>query len=52
MVTDIRRLAYKLAKRNNIRHQLNVELGLAGEDWAKGFMRRHPKLSIRSPEAT
>lgn len=52
MVTDIRRLAYKLAERNNICHPLNVELGLAGEDWAKGFMRRHPKLSIRSPEAT
>ena len=25
---------------------------MAGEDWLKSFMKRHPRLSIRSPEAT
>lgn len=51
-VTDIRRLAFELAERNNIAHPFNKSVGLAGEDWASSFLRRHTRLSIRSPEAT
>lgn len=27
------------------------ETKLAGEDWLRGFLKRHPELSIRKPEA-
>ena len=49
---DLRRLAYDLAERNAIRHPFNPAKKLAGEDWAKNFLRRHPNLSVRTPEAT
>lgn len=48
-----RSLAFEYAERNHknipsswIRNQT------AGEDWLEGFFRRHPVLSLRSPEAT
>lgn len=25
---------------------------LAGKDWVKGFRKRHPEITLRSPEAT
>ena len=40
---DVRRLAFQLAERNGIDHPFNREHGLAGEDWAYGFIRRHPQ---------
>lgn len=49
---ELRRLAYQLAVRNNCRHPFNVETEMAGEDWVQSFMRRHPELSLRKPEAT
>ena len=29
-----------------------VEKGMAGADWFTSFLKRHPSLSIRSPQAT
>jgi len=51
-VTDLRRLAFQLAERNGIDHPFNKETKLAGEDWASSFLRQHPQLSVRQPEAT
>ena len=49
---DLRRLAFQLADRNQIVHPFKSEKKVAGEDWAASFLRRHPQLSVRSPEAT
>lgn len=50
---EVRTLAYQLAVRYNIATPLNwSENKLAGPDWFSGFMKRHPQLSIRAPQAT
>lgn len=49
---DVRSLAFQLAERNKLEHTFNKETGLAGKDWFRGFMHRHPNLAIRSPEPT
>jgi hypothetical protein len=49
---DLRCLAYQLAQRNNLPHKFRNEKCMAGEDWVKSFLTRHPNLSIREPEAT
>ena len=51
--TDIRRLAYDLAERMGVhgKHFVNGS-NIAGYDWLSGFLRRHPDLSVRTPEAT
>ncbi|KAF2902782.1 hypothetical protein ILUMI_03410 [Ignelater luminosus] len=49
---DLRRLAYQLAVRNNKKHNFNNEKEIAGVDRLNGFLKRHPELSIRKPEAT
>ncbi|KAJ8943765.1 hypothetical protein NQ318_011977 [Aromia moschata] len=49
---ELRRLAYQLAARNGCEHPFNEHIEMAGEDWAQSFMKRHPELSLRKPEAT
>lgn len=49
---DVRRLAYQLAERNNIGHKFNKETEMAGKAWTSAFRKRHPELTLRSPEAT
>lgn len=49
----LRRLAYEYALRNNVKMPKNWETPkCAGPDWLSGFLKRHPCLSIRVPEAT
>ncbi|XP_065643415.1 uncharacterized protein LOC136075093 [Hydra vulgaris] len=50
---EVRRFAYTyaVACSRKIPHSW-VELQSAGSDWFSGFLKRHPKLSIRSPQAT
>jgi len=48
----LRRLAYQLAKSNNIHHRFNMDKKEAGKEWYRGFMSRHPDLSLCTPEAT
>ncbi|CAG9562808.1 unnamed protein product [Danaus chrysippus] len=48
----LRKLAYQLAEKNGKTHNFNHVKKIAGIDWLKGFMKRHPDLSIRRPEAT
>ena len=49
---DLRSLAYDLAERNGLAQRFNKETGQAGQDWIKGFLSRHPTLTIRTPENT
>jgi hypothetical protein len=49
---DLRHLAYQLAEANNIPHRFDKEKGIAGNKWYYGFMKRHPEISLRQPEAT
>lgn len=48
----LRKLAYQLAEKNGKAHNFNHDKKIAGVDWLKGFLKRHPDLSIRKPEAT
>lgn len=48
---DVRRLAFDLAERNSITHPFDKVTGLAGRDWAYGFLKRCG-LSLRQPEPT
>ena len=47
MTTDVRRLAYILAERQNLQHPFDRNTQMAWKDWLRSFMARHPTLSIR-----
>lgn len=51
-IKEIRKLAFDLAEKNGINHPFNKTTKLAGNDWLSGFRKRHPQISLRSPEAT
>lgn len=47
----IRETAFLIAERSGRRHHFNKQTKRAGYDWMANFLRRHPQLSIRKPEA-
>lgn len=50
---DCRKLAYELVIIYNIKHpKIWDENESAGIDWLYGYMKRHPKLTLRCPEST
>lgn len=49
---ELRSLAYQYAVQNKIRNNFNDETKLAGTDWMYGFIRRNPRISLRTPENT
>lgn len=52
---EVRKMAFELAVRNNIpasQHRFNVGKKIAGWDWWRGFLKRNPGLSLRTPEPT
>ena len=49
---DVRRIAYELAVKLNVKHGFNPETKMAGKEWLRSFMKRNEDLSISSPEAT
>ena len=51
-VDDLRRLAFDIAEANQLEHGFNRESRMAGKKWYYAFMKRHPELSLRTPEAT
>ncbi|XP_021695236.1 uncharacterized protein LOC110675156 [Aedes aegypti] len=44
-IKEIRKLAFDLAEKNGINHPFN-------KNFRKSFRKRHPQISLRSPEAT
>ncbi|XP_022830992.1 uncharacterized protein LOC111359630 [Spodoptera litura] len=50
--SELQKLAYELAVRNNKQHKFNELKEKAGKDWLRGFLHRHPDLSLRKPENT
>lgn len=51
-INELRVIAFQLATRNNLSHKFNEDKGMAGRDWVDSFLKRHPTLTIRTPEAT
>lgn len=49
---EVRSLAYQYATQNHIENKFNNTTKLAGCDWIYGFLKRHPRLSLRTPENT
>ena len=48
-IEDIKVVAYRIAAGSGRSHLFKE--GSAGRDWYEGFLRRHPQLSLRKPEA-
>ncbi|KAJ8718880.1 hypothetical protein PYW07_016436 [Mythimna separata] len=42
----VRSQAFKFCEENDVRHNFNLNKGLAGADWYNGFMNRHPELPV------
>jgi len=49
-MADVMRLTYQLAVRNGIKNQFCKRNEKAGRKWLKNFLRRHPEISVRTPE--
>ncbi|KAJ4451002.1 hypothetical protein ANN_02438 [Periplaneta americana] len=49
---SVMKLAYEIAEKNKLATWFNRETKSAGKEWFSGFMKRHPELSVRQPEAT
>lgn len=46
----LRSIAFEMADMKSIVHPFDRDMKLAGVDWAQGFLKRNPGLSLRSPE--
>ncbi|XP_030767155.1 uncharacterized protein LOC115890931 [Sitophilus oryzae] len=51
-LSKTKQLAFEYAVGNNLPHNFNVEKKTCGKDWLRGFLARHPQISLRRPEAT
>lgn len=51
-LSDLRSLAFELANRNDLPNQFNKEKKKAGKAWLYGFLKRHPNVTLRTPEPT
>ncbi|KAH9643830.1 hypothetical protein HF086_016730, partial [Spodoptera exigua] len=48
----LRSAAYEYAEKHNIPHRFNKETKVAGKEWLRGFLQRHPDISLRQPTST
>lgn len=51
-IKDVRSLAFQLAESNKLPNNFNRVNQLAGKSWVYSFFKRHPELSLRTPERT
>lgn len=49
---DLQKLAYQLAERNGVSHNFSRNTQEAGKEWVRGFRKRHPEITLRTPEPT
>jgi hypothetical protein len=49
--SDVKKIVYSYCSKKGIKHTFNEEYKAAGRVWMRGFMRRHPELSLRKPQA-
>ena len=49
---NLRRLAYQIAEINQVKPRFNHDEKLAGKKWLREFLKCHPEISLRLPEAT
>jgi len=50
-VTDVRRIVFVFCEKNAISNTFNQADRMAGRNWIKLFLSRHPDMSVRKPEA-
>lgn len=51
-ISDVRRLAFEIAEKNDLPHNFNKTERMAGKKWFYAFKKRNPQISLRSPEST
>lgn len=51
-ITDVRKLAFQIAERNEIPHNFNRLTAMAGKKWFYAFKARHKDIALRTPEST
>ena len=49
---DVKKMAFHLAEKNGLKHPFPEKNKSAGWKWLRSFMKRHPRLSLRKPQAT
>ena len=50
-INDIRAIVYDYCQKNNIKNNFNSDNKMAGRDFVAVFLKRHPKLKFRKPQA-
>ncbi|XP_045452707.1 chaetoglobosin A biosynthesis cluster protein C-like [Melitaea cinxia] len=48
----VRKIAFKFAEVNNLKHNFDKKTHMAGKDWFYAFKKRNPNISLRRPEST
>lgn len=48
--TLLRCSVYTFCQQNNIKHPFNEFRGMAGKDWLRGFLKRHPEIARRKAQ--
>ena len=46
-INDIRTVVFEYCQKNNIKNNFNSDNKMAGRDFVAGFLKRHPRLSLR-----
>ena len=50
-INGVRTMVFEYCEKNNISNGFHCDTKMAGPDFVTGFRKRHPRLSLRKPEA-